>query len=387
METGEVISLNALEIGEERRSGPAGRPPEKEEKICGYRTVAGTPLRLEGKAPFGGLLRINVLGSSITLHSNDAEHILVEAQSGGIRDDEKEFQNRACGKSELRQNNHFQSADRNPAACGELSRRDGGTKGRRILSGRMPCGDCGSAGIYSLSSSSPEEKVAFRELMSPGIDLILNVVDSSIPQRSLYLTTQLTELGIPMLIVFNMMDEAREKGLEFQFRNIEKCFGAEIVQTVGVPGRRNGSSAGEHPKRSAFRTGSSSINAPLRNRRGRGNRRPLSKKSIHIPRTPAHTFPPAASPSSCWKTMRPSIRCRNSMRTAPRPDLQRGHLEEKHAIESETFMADCRYGIISGLCRTTVRSTPGKRQQLSDRIDKVVTSKFIGCRFSFSSCC
>ena len=91
-------------------------------------------------------------------------------------------------------------------------------------------------GIYSLSSSSPEEKVAFRELMSPGIDLILNVVDSSIPQRSLYLTTQLTELGIPMLIVFNMMDEAREKGLEFQFRNIEKCFGAEIVQTVGSRG-------------------------------------------------------------------------------------------------------------------------------------------------------
>ena len=46
-------------------------------------------------------------------------------------------------------------------------------------------------GVYSLSSSSPEEEVVFQELTKPGIDLIINVIDSTIPQRSLYLTTQL----------------------------------------------------------------------------------------------------------------------------------------------------------------------------------------------------
>ena len=61
-------------------------------------------------------------------------------------------------------------------------------------------------GVYSLSSSSPEEDVVFQELTKPGIDLIVNVVDSTIPRRSLYLTTQLAELHIPMLLTFNMSD-------------------------------------------------------------------------------------------------------------------------------------------------------------------------------------
>ena len=63
-------------------------------------------------------------------------------------------------------------------------------------------------GVYSLSSSSPEEDVVFQELTQPGIDLIINVVDSSIPRRSLYLTTQLAELHIPMILAFNMSDDA-----------------------------------------------------------------------------------------------------------------------------------------------------------------------------------
>ena len=60
-------------------------------------------------------------------------------------------------------------------------------------------------GVYSLSSSSPEEDVVFQELTKPGIDLIINVVDSSIPRRSLYLTTQLAELHIPMILAYNIV--------------------------------------------------------------------------------------------------------------------------------------------------------------------------------------
>ena len=65
METGEVISLNALEIGRSAVLVRLGGPLRKKKKFADIGLVAGTPLRLEGKAPFGGLLRINVLGSSI----------------------------------------------------------------------------------------------------------------------------------------------------------------------------------------------------------------------------------------------------------------------------------------------------------------------------------
>ncbi len=88
-------------------------------------------------------------------------------------------------------------------------------------------------GVYSLSSSSPEEEVVFDELTKPGIDLILNVVDSTIPRRSLYLTTQLAELHIPMMLVFNMSDDADRKGLKFDIPKLEKYFGSPIVRTVG----------------------------------------------------------------------------------------------------------------------------------------------------------
>ena len=88
-------------------------------------------------------------------------------------------------------------------------------------------------GVYSLSSSSPEEEVVFQELTKPGIDLILNVIDSTIPQRSLYLTTQLAELHIPMLLAFNMSDDAKRKGLKYNIPKLEKYFGSPIVQTIG----------------------------------------------------------------------------------------------------------------------------------------------------------
>ena len=88
-------------------------------------------------------------------------------------------------------------------------------------------------GVYSLSSSSPEEEVVFEELTKKGIDLIVNVIDSTIPQRSLYLTTQLAELHIPMLLAFNMSDDAKKKGFDFNISKLEKYFGSPIVQTVG----------------------------------------------------------------------------------------------------------------------------------------------------------
>ena len=237
-------------------------------------------------------------------------------------------------------------------------------------------------GIYSLSSSSPEEKVAFRELMSPGIDLILNVVDASIPQRSLYLTTQLTELGIPMLIAFNMMDEAREKGLRFQIRKLEEYFGAEIVETVGS---RGGGMDHLREKLHALLL-SPQKHGPANLHYGEAVDEAIRDLVKVIDSNPQH--PCGHIPSRCIAVK--LLENDDALLSMPEfepfreaAELQRKHLEEKHAIESETFMADCRYGVISGICRSTVKSTPVKRQQISDRIDRVMTSKFIGLPIFF----
>ena len=201
-------------------------------------------------------------------------------------------------------------------------------------------------GVYSLSSSSPEEDVAFQELTRPGIDLILNVVDSTIPQRSLYLTTQLAELHIPMLLAFNMSDDAEKKGLKFDLPKLEKYFGSPIVQTVGC------------------KTGGVE---PL-----------LEKLADTLNRLEGHGVPMlsyGADIDDAVKVVAAEIDALNIKRYQHIPsrffaikllehdagvqkldafkpvhtvvEAQIRHLLEKHAIETDTFMADRRYAMLA----------------------------------------
>ena len=59
-------------------------------------------------------------------------------------------------------------------------------------------------------------------------------------------------------------------------------------------------------------------------------------------------------------------------------ELQIEHLRTKHAIEADTFMADCRYAMLAGACRNTISMTQEKRREISDKIDMIMTNKFLG---------
>lgn len=232
-------------------------------------------------------------------------------------------------------------------------------------------------GVYSLSSSSPEEDVVFQELTKPGIDLILNVVDSSIPRRSLYLTTQLAELHIPMLLAFNMSDDAKKKGLKFDIPKLEKYFGSPIVQTVGS--------------------------------RTDGVRPLLSKLAETLPQLENHGVPMLTygeDIDDAIKAVADKIDALNVEKYKHIParffaikllehdtaamripefkavheevEVQIKHLWDKHAIEADTFMADRRYAMLAGACRDAISMTQEKRREISDKIDAVMTNKFLG---------
>ena len=232
-------------------------------------------------------------------------------------------------------------------------------------------------GVYSLSSSSPEEAVVFRELTRPGIDLIINVIDSTIPRRSLYLTTQLAELHIPMLLTLNMSDDARKKGLQFNTAKLEKYFGTPIVQTVGntvsgvkvlkdklaetltllddhgVPMLSYGADVDEAIEAVAAEIDTLNVER-YRHIPSRFFAIKLLEKDSCVMQIA--DFKPA------WSEVDEQIR----------------HLREKHAIEADTFMADRRYAMLAGACRDAISSTQEKRQEISDRIDLIMTNKFLG---------
>lgn len=85
-------------------------------------------------------------------------------------------------------------------------------------------------GIYSLSPYTLEEVVARNYLIEEKPDAILNIVDGSNIERNLYLTNQLSELGIPMLVVINMMDIVRKRGDEISIENLSKAVGCPVVE-------------------------------------------------------------------------------------------------------------------------------------------------------------
>lgn len=95
-------------------------------------------------------------------------------------------------------------------------------------------------GIYSLDaladSVSVDERIARDYVASGAADVMLNIIDASNLERNLYLTTQLVEAGIPMLVVLNMMDAAREKGLRIDIEEIQQALGCPVIPIVASRG-------------------------------------------------------------------------------------------------------------------------------------------------------
>ena len=238
-------------------------------------------------------------------------------------------------------------------------------------------------GVYSLSSSSPEEDVAFNELTKAGIDLILNVIDSSIARRSLYLTTQLAELHIPMMLVFNMSDDAQKKGIKFNISKLEKYFGSPIAQTVGR------TPEGVKPL-------IEKLAVELDNLENHGvpmlsygtdiddSIEAIAKKidELKIERyshIPSRFFAIKLLESDSCTMKIPELKS-----VMDEVSEQIKHLSEIHAIDdTTTFMADCRYAMLSGACRDAVMMTGERRREISDKIDAVMTNRFFGLPIFF----
>ncbi|MCK5848552.1 MAG: ferrous iron transport protein B [Caldisericia bacterium] len=88
-------------------------------------------------------------------------------------------------------------------------------------------------GMYDLKAHSPEEEVAREVLENSSPDLIVSIVDSSSIERNLFLTSQLMELGVPILVVLNMTDAAEKKGISIKPENLSKAMNVSIVKTIG----------------------------------------------------------------------------------------------------------------------------------------------------------
>ena len=91
-------------------------------------------------------------------------------------------------------------------------------------------------GIYSLSPYTPEEVVSRNYILDEKPDCVINVVDSTNLERNLYLTTQLLEIDVPIVIALNMIDEVKKQGDSINVKELEKKFGVPVVEISALKG-------------------------------------------------------------------------------------------------------------------------------------------------------
>ena len=231
-------------------------------------------------------------------------------------------------------------------------------------------------GVYGLSSSSPEEMVAADELLNNRPDFILNVLDSSNLQRNLYLTMQLAELNLPMLLVFNMIDDAKKRGFEFDYDKINKYFGVTTVETIGSANYGIDKLKAELARR---------LDAPslLPNpiRYGGGTDEAISRLTDKISTLSPLPFDGIMPRYFAVKLLEDDpqiVKFEMFKSLSSEIESARQFIMTRHGVNGETFMADCRYGVIAGVCREAVKMNQIRRQYISDQIDKFLTNRFLG---------
>ena len=231
-------------------------------------------------------------------------------------------------------------------------------------------------GTYSLTARSVEEAIARNVIVDEKPNVVVDIIDASNLERNLYLAVQLMELGVPLVLAFNMSDVARARGHEFDIEKLSRFFGAPIVETVGNRGEGVEdlldtivATAGRRgPGREGAVEYGREIEAEI------ARLEPLfvgedGLTSRHTPRWLA------------VKTLEndAEIRARiASPALIEEADKSAARIERVLGERPETAIAGRRYGFISGACQEAVRSTVEARHDMSDRIDAVVLNRVLG---------
>ncbi len=236
-------------------------------------------------------------------------------------------------------------------------------------------------GIYSLTAYSIEEIVARNFIIEEKPDLVVDVVDASNIERNLYLAIQLMELNVPLILAFNMMDEAKKKGMEIDTSYLSKLLGVQIVETVA-----NKEIGIENLKEAIYKIVISPQNIKTQNfsygeeidfaisnlikileenekLKLKFNIKWIAIKLLEndeeIIKILKEYFP---NDHVIWEILEYEIE----------------RLRDIFNEDPDILISEKRYGIISGACRESIKKTLSPRIDISDKIDSILTNKFIG---------
>ena len=227
-------------------------------------------------------------------------------------------------------------------------------------------------GIYSLSPYTLEEVVARNYLISERPDAILNIIDGTNLERNLYLTTQLTELGIPVVIAINMMDVVKKNGDKINIPELSRELGCEIVEISALKG--DGVMEAAEAAIAAAKNGKT---IPMHTFSG-----PVEHAIAHIEEAAVHTMP---EEQQRWYAIKIFERDDKVLEQLKVPADTMKHIEEDIKAaetelddDAESIITNERYIYIAQIIKSCYKKKNKGGLTASDKIDKVVTNRWLG---------
>ena len=227
-------------------------------------------------------------------------------------------------------------------------------------------------GIYSLSPYTLEEVVARNYLITERPDAILNIIDGTNLERNLYLTTQLTELGIPVVIAINMMDVVRKNGDKINTAELSRELGCEIVEISALKGTGIMEAA-----EAAIRAAKGTKTVPMHTFSG-----PVEHAIAHIEEAVVHDKP---EEQQRWYAIKIFERDDKVLERIKVPADVMAHVEQDIKAaetelddDAESIITNERYVYIAQLIKNCYKKKNAGGLSASDKIDKVVTNRWLG---------
>ena len=227
-------------------------------------------------------------------------------------------------------------------------------------------------GIYSLSPYTLEEVVARNYLIGERPDAILNIIDGTNLERNLYLTTQLTELGIPVVIAINMMDVVRKNGDQINVAELSRELGCEIVEISALKGDGVMQAA-----EAAVKAAKSGKTIPMHTFSG-----PVEHAIAHIEEAAVHNMPEEQQRWYAIKIFERDDKVLEKL-TIPAETMQHIESDIKAAEaelddDAESIITNERYVYIAQIIKGCYKKKNHGQLSASDKIDKIVTNRWLG---------
>ena len=228
-------------------------------------------------------------------------------------------------------------------------------------------------GIYSLSPYTLEEVVARNYLIGQRPDAILNIIDGTNLERNLYLTTQLTELGIPVVVAINMMDVVRRNGDQINVEELSRELGCKVVEISALKGDGVMEAA-----QAAVEAAATAKTVPMHTFSG-----PVEHAIAHIEEAAVHDLPEEQQRWYAIKIFERDDKVLEQLKIDPavmthiEADIKAA--EKELDDDAESIITNERYVYIAQLIKGCYKQKKAKGElSASDKIDRVVTNRWLG---------